>query len=121
MIRWSGPPGVGRTRVAREALALALASGRPVRWAAATAPAAVVPLGALAHLVPAVIPTSDPLVRLQRAVQAIEGDGLTTNCCFGGDDMRTLYATDALPGNVVAWQHMPVAGLPLPPWPGLLA
>ena len=27
----------------------------------------------------------------------IPGDGITTNCCFGGDDLRTLYATDALP------------------------
>jgi sugar lactone lactonase YvrE len=48
----------------------------------------------------------------------IDGEGLTTNCCFGGADLRTLYATDALPGNVVAWEHMPVPGLPLPAWPG---
>jgi gluconolactonase len=48
----------------------------------------------------------------------IGGDGLTTNCCFGGDDLRTLYATDALPGRVVAWEHMPVPGLALTPWPG---
>jgi sugar lactone lactonase YvrE len=48
----------------------------------------------------------------------IDGNGLTTNCCFGGADGRTLYATEALPGNVVAWQHMPVAGLELPTWPG---
>jgi gluconolactonase len=51
----------------------------------------------------------------------IEGTGLTTNCCFGGADGRTLYATDALPGNVVAWEGMPVAGLELPPWPGPVA
>ena len=51
----------------------------------------------------------------------IDGDGLTTNCCFGGDDLRTLYATDAIPGTVVAWEGMPTAGLPLPTWPGLLA
>lgn len=48
----------------------------------------------------------------------IDGDGLTTNCCFGGDDLRTLYATDAIPGTVVAWECMPTAGLPLPAWPG---
>lgn len=48
----------------------------------------------------------------------IEGEGLTTNCCFGGADMRTLFATDALPGNVVAWEDMPTPGLTLPPWPG---
>jgi len=48
----------------------------------------------------------------------IEGDGLTTNCCFGGGDLRTLFATDAVPGRVVAWEGMPIAGLPLPSWPG---
>ena len=51
----------------------------------------------------------------------IGGDGLTTNCCFGGRDLRTLYATDAIPGNVVAWEGMPAPGLPLTPWPGLHA
>lgn len=44
----------------------------------------------------------------------IEGDGLVTNCCFGGDDGRTLFATDALPGRVVAWDRMPTRGLALP-------
>jgi gluconolactonase len=47
----------------------------------------------------------------------IPGDGLTTNCCFGGDGLRTLFATDALPGRVVAWEGMPTPGLPLPAWP----
>jgi sugar lactone lactonase YvrE len=48
---------------------------------------------------------------------AIEGDGLTTNCCFGGADGRTLFATDALPGRVVAWENMPTPGLELDAWP----
>jgi sugar lactone lactonase YvrE len=47
----------------------------------------------------------------------IDGDGLTTNCCFGGHDNRTLFATDALPGRVVAWEGMPTPGLELPSWP----
>lgn len=50
----------------------------------------------------------------------IPGDGMTTNCCFGGPDLRTLYATDALPGNVVAWEGLPTPGLPLHEWPGLV-
>jgi gluconolactonase len=49
----------------------------------------------------------------------LPGDGLTTNCCFGGDDLRTLFATDAIPGRVVAWEGLPTPGLPLTPWPGL--
>ena len=48
----------------------------------------------------------------------IEGEGLTTNCCFGGADLRTLFVTDALPGNLVAFEGMPTPGLPLPAWPG---
>jgi gluconolactonase len=49
----------------------------------------------------------------------IDGKGVTTNCCFGGDDLRTLFVTDALPGNLVAFEGMPTPGLPLPTWPGL--
>ena len=51
-----------------------------------------------------------------RIGRKIDGEGLTTNCCFGGDDLRTLFVTDAMPGNVVAFKHMPTAGLPLPTW-----
>ncbi len=49
---------------------------------------------------------------------AIEGKGVTTNCCFGGADLRTLFVTDAIPGNLVAFEGMPTAGLELPAWPG---
>jgi gluconolactonase len=48
---------------------------------------------------------------------AIAGDGISTNCCFGGDDLRTLFVTDAQPGQVVAFPSMPTPGLPLPSWP----
>ena len=46
------------------------------------------------------------------------GRGVTTNCCFGGDDLRTLFATEAVPGGVVAWEGMPTPGAPLVAWPG---
>jgi gluconolactonase len=49
---------------------------------------------------------------------ALDGDGVTTNCCFGGADGRTLFATDAIPGRVVAWEGLPHPGLPLHTWPG---
>ena len=49
---------------------------------------------------------------------ALDGRGVTTNCCFGGTDGRTLFATDGLPGHVVAWEGLPTPGLPLHPWPG---
>jgi gluconolactonase len=51
-------------------------------------------------------------------VLGLPGAGVTTNCCFGGPDLRTLYATDAVPGGVWAWEGMPAAGLPLTAWPG---
>jgi len=47
----------------------------------------------------------------------IEGRGVTTNCCFGGDDGRTLFATDGVPGQVLAWEAMPTPGLAMHPWP----
>jgi gluconolactonase len=50
---------------------------------------------------------------------ALPGDGITTNCCFGGDDMRTLFATDAVPGCVVAWERMPTPGRVMHRWSGL--
>ena len=40
-----------------------------------------------------------------------------TSCMFGGPDLRTLFVADALPGNLVAFEHMPRPGLPLPTWP----
>lgn len=46
----------------------------------------------------------------------IPGDGVTTNCCFGGPDLRWLFATDAVPGQVVVWDRMPTPGLALPAW-----
>jgi gluconolactonase len=51
-------------------------------------------------------------------VLELPGRGVTTNCCFGGTDRRTLYATDAVPGGVWAWESMPTAGLPMTLWPG---
>jgi gluconolactonase len=47
----------------------------------------------------------------------IPGRGVTTNCCFGGDDGRTLFATDGVPGQVVAFEGMPTAGLAVGAWP----
>ncbi len=46
----------------------------------------------------------------------IEGTGVTTNCCFGGNDLRTLFVADAIPGHLVAFEGMPTPGLPLLVW-----
>ncbi|MCC6383277.1 MAG: SMP-30/gluconolactonase/LRE family protein [Dehalococcoidia bacterium] len=42
------------------------------------------------------------------------GDYITTNCCFGGPDLRTLYVTLSTKGQLVAFDDWPVAGLRLP-------
>ncbi|WP_214109845.1 AAA family ATPase [Acrocarpospora catenulata] len=47
-----GDPGVGKTRLAREALARWTAAGGAAEWVAATRAAASIPFGALSHLLP---------------------------------------------------------------------
>jgi gluconolactonase len=56
----------------------------------------------------------------QVEVLSIDGPGLVTNCCFGGVDGRSLFATDAIPGNVLVWPELPHPGLPVHQWPGLV-
>ncbi len=46
----------------------------------------------------------------------LPGPGFTTNLCFGGEDMRTLFITDG-PGNVWMMRDLPTPGLRLIAWP----
>jgi predicted ATP-dependent serine protease len=48
----SGGPGVGKTRLAREAMARLGSAGRVTEWVSATRSASVIPFGALLHLLP---------------------------------------------------------------------
>ena len=67
----AGQPGVGRTRLAREAI---LAAGRrehPTAHARATRAMSSVPLGALAHLLPVGASESNPAAVLQAAITAV--------------------------------------------------
>jgi len=50
-------------------------------------------------------------------LEAPEGPAMMTNCCFGGPDRRTLYATDGGSGRVLAFAGLPVPGAPLTPAP----
>lgn len=38
-------------------------------------------------------------------------DPLTTNCCFGGPDLRTLFVTLSTTGRLVAFDDWPTRGL----------
>jgi gluconolactonase len=49
-------------------------------------------------------------------VEQLLTEGFVTNCCFGGDDLRTLFVTDGGTGSVLAWQGMPTPGHPLTPF-----
>jgi DNA-binding NarL/FixJ family response regulator len=86
----TGPSGVGRTRMAREATILAEGQGRRVRWVTATAAAAQVPLGALAHLLPRTDSASNPLALLGQAAEAIAGDGTGPVPVLVVDDVHLL-------------------------------
>jgi DNA-binding CsgD family transcriptional regulator len=75
----SGPPGVGRTRLAQEALAALRARGRRTEWATCTRTTAGMHLGALAHLVPGAAGTDDAAAAWQ---------GLVTTLAAQEDDDR---------------------------------
>lgn len=47
----------------------------------------------------------------------VPGPGLLTNCCFGGDDLRTLFVAEGVPGSILAFEGLPTPGLPVHPWP----
>jgi AAA ATPase domain len=57
----SAVAGVGKSRLAREALAAAQREGAVTHWAQATTSAAAVPLGAFAGLVPDDVRSDEPL------------------------------------------------------------
>lgn len=54
--------------------------------------------------------------RVGEVIQLTEGS-LVTNVCFGGPDLRTLFAVEIMPGRLHAIENMPCAGLALTPWP----
>lgn len=85
----AGPAGAGKTRLVREALTAARHHGRPTRWVAATSAAAAIPLGAFAHLLPALDAVSDPFALLQCAAAAI-AEGNRERLVVGIDDAHLL-------------------------------
>src|SRR5438132_1457324 len=72
----SGGPGVGKTRLAREAQTSLTRLGRVTEWVSATRSASVIPFGALLHLLPQEDPFRvDRLAALRRlASRFIEMD-----------------------------------------------
>src|ERR1700761_4712667 len=64
------PPGIGKTRVAREALARAELQGAHTRWVQATLSAAGIPLGPFASMIAVDVPSDDRFELFRGATQS---------------------------------------------------
>jgi len=89
-----GPAGVGKTRLADQCLALADRAGRNVARATATEGSSTVPLGALAHLLPAGLADERDLVAVMAEIRAVLRDQQGALVLFV-DDLPLLDVTSA--------------------------
>jgi type II secretory pathway predicted ATPase ExeA len=83
----AGSAGVGKTRLARELIAAATASGRPTVWNTATRAARAVPFGALLSMIPG--SRRDVADRMQLFAAVVDGVGR-----LGADGTRPLVVID---------------------------
>ena len=87
----AGAAGVGKTRLAKEALAAAEAKGWAPRWAFATQAAASIPFGALAHLLPAGdVASGDRFELLRGAAAGLVQESGGACLALGVDDAHLL-------------------------------
>jgi replication-associated recombination protein RarA len=86
----AGAPGVGKTRLAREALTAAEAAGCFTRRAAASRAVAAIPFGALAHLLPLTGDNSTHLQVLQQAGEWMAAQAGGRRVVLGVDDAHML-------------------------------
>src|SRR5258706_7509763 len=92
----AGAPGVGKTRLAREVLAMCEAREYVVRWAAATQAASSIPFGAVAHLMPRLgDPVPDRAELLRRAVDSIVAEARDRRLLVAIDDAHLLDDSSA--------------------------
>jgi DNA-binding CsgD family transcriptional regulator len=91
----TGRAGVGKSRLAREALARSAGLGAQTRWVQATRSAASVPLGAFAGLLPDSVRSADPLELLRRSAQALGELGGPAPLVLGVDDAHLLDPASA--------------------------
>lgn len=92
----AGAAGVGKTRLAREILALAEAQGYATAWATASKAAAAIPYGAFAHLLPVPdVESHSPLAFLQGAVLTLADRGRGRPLAIAVDDAHHLDGASA--------------------------
>ena len=89
------PAGVGKSRLAREANAAAVAEGLPAIWVQATRSASTIPLGAFADLVPDDVRSDDPLELLRRSGEALSERSRDRRVILGVDDAQLLDPVSA--------------------------
>lgn len=99
-----GHAGVGKTRLAREALALFAADGCKVAWVAATRAAGSIPFGAVAHLMPDDCrPDGDRLSVLSAIAARVRAWSARTRVVIGVDDAHLLDdGSAAVLANLIA-------------------
>jgi ATP/maltotriose-dependent transcriptional regulator MalT len=90
-----GPPGVGKSRLARAALDAARREGAHVVWVQATRSAATVPLSPFAAVLPAGERADDLLELLRSTARALSGRAGTRPLVVGIDDAHLLDSTSA--------------------------
>ena len=92
----AGQAGVGKTRLAVEALAHARLSGMSTAWAVATRSAASIPFGALAHLLPHPFPVAmGPANLLRSLAEAMVQESGGDRLLVGVDDAHLLDGSSA--------------------------
>jgi len=91
----SGPAGVGKSRLAREALSAMERDGAVVGWVQATRSAATVPLGAFASVLPADVRSDDLFELMQRSIRALRDRAHGRAFVLGVDDAQWLDPTSA--------------------------
>jgi len=91
-----GQAGVGKTRLAEECLARATQAGVYGGRATASMAAATVPLGAIAHLIPAGLDLSDPVRGFAAVARALSGPDGGRGRVILVDDLQWLDAASAI-------------------------